>query len=228
MLPSPWYSFKIHGLRFVAAFLCVVLALQAHVLLGQDDAMDARLQFSKQSSISQKDTHIGVKDILIYRVLEDRDAPIKLQVSEAGTVFIPYYGEISVANQSLSEAKEAITQALEGTVYKKASVFLSLEQENEAPVNSLVYLGGKVNKIGAIPLDPSKRNTVTKVILAAGGFADFADDTDVKLLRKLSGTDEIKTFHVNVAAVLEKGELDKDLDVMDGDFIIVPKRLFNW
>ncbi len=223
MLPSLWYS-----LRFILACICACLLTQAGTLSAQDDFIDARLQFSKQGSITQKDTLVRVKDFLLYRVLEDRDPPVKLQVSEAGTVFIPYYGEMTVAGKTLSDIKDAITQALESTFYKKASVFLSLEQENETPANSLVYLGGKVNKIGAIPLDPSKRNTVTKVILAAGGFADFADDSDVKLVRKLVDKDEVKTFHVNVAAVLEKGELDKDLDVMDGDFIIVPKRLFNW
>lgn len=223
MLPSLRYS-----LRFILACIYGCLITQAAALFAQDDVMDARLQFSKQGSITQKDTPVRVKDFLLYRVLEDRDPPVKLQVSEAGTVFIPYYGEMLVAGKTLSELKDAITQALESTLYKKASVFLSLEQENEALANSLVYLGGKVNKIGAIPLDPSKRNTVTKVILAAGGFADFADDRDVKLVRRLTDKDEVKTFHVNVAAVLEKGELDKDLDVMDGDFIIVPKRLFNW
>ena len=184
---------------------------------------------SQTAELSQKtDILVCSKDLLLYRVLEDRDPPIKLQVSEGGTIVIPYYGELAVAGKTLEELRLAITLALESSFYKKATVFLQLEQDNATLSPQLVYLGGKVNKVGAVPLDPMKKNTVTRVILAAGGFADFADDTQVKVVRKAPDTGMVKTFRVDVAAVLEKGELDKDLDVLDGDFIMVPKRLFNW
>ncbi len=225
MLPSPWSQprfslFKSRLLYVLCGLLCFQDLLLAEATLEQP--------FPSQEAVSQKDTVIHKKDLLLYRVLEDRDPPIKLQVSEAGTVSIPYYGELSVAGKTLAEAKSSITLILEDSFYKKATVFLSLEQDNDMLAPSLVYLGGKVNKVGPIPLDPIKQNTVTKVILAAGGFADFADDSKVKLVRKAPDTGRVKTFHIDVAAVLEKGELDKDLEVIDGDFIIVSKRLFNW
>lgn len=228
MLPSFWSSYRSLLLRYSCSVLgWAFLSLQT-LLFAEIQTPEALPLHNMQGSISLKDIIIGRKDTLLYRVLEDRDPPIKLQVSEAGTVFIPYYGELVVAGKSLEEVKSTLTLALESSFYKKATVFISLEQESNSLSPSLVYLGGKVNKVGAIPLDPMKQNTVTKVILAAGGFADFADDSKVKLVRKALDTGKISTFYVDVASILEKGELDKDLDVTDGDFIIVPKRLFNW
>lgn len=225
LIPWPQLICSLFKLSFLYS-LCGLLCFQG--LLLAEATLEQPLPLPSQETVSQKDTVIHKKDLLLYRVLEDRDPPIKLQVSETGTVCIPYYGELSVAGKTLAEAKASITLALEDSFYKKATVFLSLEQDNDMLTPSLVYLGGKVNKVGPIPLDPMKQNTVTKVILAAGGFADFADDSKVKLVRKSPDTGIVKTFHVDVAAVLEKGELDQDLEVIDGDFIMVSKRLFNW
>lgn len=228
MLPSLWSQARSSLFKFSLFYVFYGLCFFQGVLLAEVTLETSLPPVPIPATVSQKDTVIRKKDLLLYRVLEDRDPPIKLQVSEAGTICIPYYGELSAAGKTLAEIKSSITLALEDSFYKKATVFLSLDSEEDKLSPSLVYLGGKVNKVGTIPLDPEKKNTVAKIILAAGGFADFADDTQVKLVRKDLHTGLIQTFHVDVAAVLEKGQLDKDPEVIDGDFIIVPKRLFNW
>lgn len=227
MLPFLWPRSRFFLTRSSLVYIIGGLLLFQGVLGAQEEALEPELCFPSQM-MPQKDVLIRSKDILLYRVLEDREPAVKLQVSEVGTVFVPYYGELAVAGKTLEQIKTIFTLALESSLYKKATVFLSLEQDKDMLSPRLVYLGGKVNKVGPVALDPLKKNTVTKVILAAGGFADFADDSQVKLVRKALDTGAVQTFHVNVAAVLEKGELDQDLEVTDGDFIIVPKRLFNW
>lgn len=227
MLPFLWPRSRFSLAHSSLVYIIGGLLLFQGVLGAQEEALEPTVCLPSQT-MSQKDVLIRSKDILLYRVLEDREPAVKLQVSEVGTVFVPYYGELAVAGKTLEQIKTIFTLALESSLYKKATVFLSLEQDKDMLSPRLVYLGGKVNKIGPVALDPLKKNTVTKVILAAGGFADFADDSQVKLVRKALDTGAVQTFHVNVAAVLEKGELDQDLEVTDGDFIIVPKRLFNW
>jgi protein involved in polysaccharide export with SLBB domain len=67
---------------------------------------------------------------------------------------------------------------------------------------------------------------VSKAILAAGGFSDFSDKKNVRLIRKSgSGT---QTFVVNVVEIWEKGKLDKDLVVQPEDLVVVPARLVNY
>lgn len=229
MLPFLWPRSRFFLTRSSLVYIIGSLLLFQGVLGAQEEALETTVCLPSQTMLQKdKDVLIRSKDILLYRVLEDREPAVKLQVSEVGTVFVPYYGELAVAGKTLEQIKTIFTLALESSLYKKATVFLSLEQDKDMLSPRFVYLGGKVNKVGPVALDPLKKNTVTKVILAAGGFADFADDSQVKLVRKALDTGAVQTFHVNVAAVLEKGELDQDLEVTDGDFIIVPKRLFNW
>lgn len=171
---------------------------------------------------------LRIGDNVLYRVLEDRDEPINLTVSDSGELMIPYYGPITVVGKTVEEVMAMAEAALEGTLYEKATVQMSLQRNVAGLSMGTVYLGGRVNNIGAVQVDPTKKSTVAKLILAAGGFADFADGADVRVIRRNAETGDVETIHVDVSAIIEDGHLDKDIEVRDGDFIIVPKRLFNW
>lgn len=69
--------------------------------------------------------------------------------------------------------------------------------------------------------------TVGKAIVQAGGFSDFSDKKNVKLVRK-SGDGKTQTFVINVVEVWEKGRLEKDMVVQPDDLIVVPARLVNY
>jgi polysaccharide biosynthesis/export protein len=61
----------------------------------------------------------------------------------------------------------------------------------------------------------------------AGGGTQFADIRRVKLTRKMKdGTS--KTYIIDVKAVLEDGKMDKDMQLQDGDYIFVPRRLITF
>ena len=68
--------------------------------------------------------------------------------------------------------------------------------------------------------------TVSKAILNAGGFSDFSDKKNVRLIRKTANGKQ--TFVINVVDIWEKGNLDKDLVVQPDDLIVVPARLVNY
>ena len=68
---------------------------------------------------------------------------------------------------------------------------------------------------------------MSKAILRAGGFADFANQRKVKLTRaKPDGTTE--TMIVDVKEVIEKGRQDIDVEVLPNDFIVVTERMINF
>jgi polysaccharide export outer membrane protein len=89
-----------------------------------------------------------------------------------------------------------------------------------------VYVTGQVHNQGPVDIPPDETFTVSKVIMRAGGFADFANKRKVKLIRKKGNSTE--TILVNVDEVVRKGRLDKDPVVEAGDTIIISERLINF
>ena len=71
--------------------------------------------------------------------------------------------------------------------------------------------------------------TVTKALLRAGGFGDFANKRKVRLIRKKSeNSTETETIYVDVEEIIEKGRQDKDPVLNPDDMIVVPKKLINF
>jgi protein involved in polysaccharide export with SLBB domain len=63
---------------------------------------------------------------------------------------------------------------------------------------------------------------VSKAIIRAGGFGDFANKRKVKVTRK-NGQD----FTIDLKRVIEEGRTDEDMVLQPDDQIYVPQRLIN-
>ncbi len=181
--------------------------------------------------VADGDRNLGVGDQVTYQVLEDKDPAVRLTVTDAGELDIPYLGRVNVANRSLASARSQIKQLLEQKYYHRATVRLAIDTvaRNRANVDAgMVYLSGKVNAPGLQKLIPGEEATAGKLILRAGGLAEFADSRKVKIVRKSKEGQAPTTEIVDLKEVLERGRIDKDVAVQDGDLIIVPQRLINW
>lgn len=166
-------------------------------------------------------------DVLHYQVLEDQDPSIMLKVDANGQVMIPYYGAFKVVGQTPAQIAEAVKQQLESTYYSTATVIIQLQSTPKGRKLGTVYLSGKFNRIGPVQFDIDTGTTLSRAILSAGGFSDFADSKKVKVIRKtLNAPDE--QIVVNVERILEKGQQTNDIQVQDGDLIIAPQKIFNW
>ena len=75
-------------------------------------------------------------------------------------------------------------------------------------------------------IPPDETFTLSRAILRAGGFADFADKKKVKVVRKKGAGSETKV--VNLDLVINKGRLDLDLVLQPDDTIVVPERMINF
>jgi len=61
-------------------------------------------------------------------------------------------------------------------------------------------------------------------VLRAGGFTEFASRNSTKIVRETEG--KTRTFRVKMKDVMEKGEMDKNMEIIPGDMIIVPESFF--
>lgn len=168
---------------------------------------------------------LGPGDKLSFQILEDRDPPKQLMVTDSGELDVPYVGRVLVAGKTCKQVAEELKKLLEKDYYYRATVVLGLDQISKTA--GRVYIWGQVRNQGAIEIPTGENFTAGKAILRAGGFTDFANKKKVRLVRtQPDGTKQ--TFELNMEDILEKGKIEEDVTLQPDDFIIVPARLINW
>lgn len=201
----------------------------AHLLLGLTCVALRAADPAPTAAAAPAETPINVGDRFRYQVVEDGDPAIELTVNNTGMIELPYYGPIAASGKTLPALGADITAALQKELYVTATVRLTVLEYRARAINrGRVHLAGQVRRLGPVDIDTTERNTLGRVILAAGGLADFADDRNVRVVRKDPATGAFKTIIVDLREVLEKGRIDKDLELQDGDFVIVDQKMIKW
>ena len=163
-------------------------------------------------------------DRVSFQIVEDRTNAVSLLVAESSELDIPYLGRLNVSGLTCKQLAADIKARLEQDYYHRATVIIGMDAM--AKVLGKVYVWGPVRTQGPIEVPANENFTASKAILRAGGFGDFANKKEVKVVRKTPGGNV--TFKVNMVEVLEKGNTDQDVALEPEDFIIVPQRAVNW
>ncbi len=163
---------------------------------------------------------LAVGDRISFRIVEDEEEPKGLFLADSGEVEIPYIGRFPAEGKTCKELAASLKAELEKDYYYKATVIVAVDQM--ARSRGKVYVVGPVRAPGYLEIPSDEVLTLSKAILRAGGFTDFAKKTGVRVTRKTNGKDEV--FTVDVKEILEKGKTDLDLALLPGDFIYVPER----
>ena len=162
-------------------------------------------------------------DQIQYNVLENRQEPIILFVDEHGEIDVPIIGKQVVLGKTVKGLAYEIKKKLEKDYYYKATVVISVYRDPH--IRGQVFVLGQVERQGPIEIPRDRVLTVSQAILSAGGFTRFADPTHVTLIRKDPKKPKAETKkEINVAEILEKGLLEKDLVVQGGDLLFVTKK----
>lgn len=166
-------------------------------------------------------------DKLSFQILEDRDLPKPLVVTDSGELDVPYIGRVPAADKTCRQLSAEIKAQLERDYYYRATVMMGLDVANR--VAGRIYLWGQVRNQGALDMMLNENLTAGKAILRAGGFADFANKKKVKVVRAATdGKGGKQNFELNMVEILEEGRTEKDVVLQPDDFIIVPSRLINF
>ena len=165
---------------------------------------------------------LGPNDYLSFRVVEDRDNESQhLRVNDNGELEVPYIGLVQAAGKSCKDLAYTVKAALEREYYFHATVIIAVDRISEKS-RGKVYVYGSVKGQGPQEIPADESYTVSKAIIRAGGFGDFANKRKVKLTRK-SGQDLI----VDLKRVIEEGHTEEDVVLQPDDQIYVPQRLIN-
>jgi protein involved in polysaccharide export with SLBB domain len=165
---------------------------------------------------------LGRNDYVSFRVVEDRDNDSqRLRVNDSGELEVPYVGLVPAEGKTCRELAYMVKRALEKEYYYHATVILAVDRVSEKS-RGRVYIYGQVKAQGPEELPPNENFTVSKAIIRAGGFGDFANKRKVKVTRK-DGHD----FTVDLKRVIEEGHTEDDVVLEPDDQVYVPQRLIN-
>jgi protein involved in polysaccharide export with SLBB domain len=185
-------------------------------------AAQPSVSFGESSvAIADPSRKLQAGDQLLLKIEQDHEGAIPVLVSTTGEVVVdPIPQTIRVSGLTLSQATNEIKRLLEKDYYYTATVRLTLERASN-PVAGSINLDGEVARKGAMPLYEGRPLKLSRAINNAGGFTGNANERKVKVTRtNKNGTTEV--FVVDIKAVTKESQVEKDLLLQDGDYILVP------
>jgi protein involved in polysaccharide export with SLBB domain len=226
---SRFYLWKAVGLStFLVASTCVHLSAQTTKNLVSPDnpVVGTQLDTSDVDTASQlnsmdalnDDRKLSIGDSVSYRVIEEEKDPIVLTVKDSGDLSVPLLGLIPAAGKTCKELARQLKPLLEKDYFYNATVIIGLDTESTRSPGK-IYLTGQVHAQGSIDLPPNEKLTVSQAIMANGGFADFANQRRVTVIRR-EGAGKTQRIIVDVKDILTNGHA--------GDTIEVPEKLINF
>jgi protein involved in polysaccharide export with SLBB domain len=170
---------------------------------------------------------LAIGDRLSFRIEEDEEDTRPLIVKDSGDVEIPYIGHYPAVGKTCKELAQGVKVELEKSYYNRATVIISVDLMTKS--RGKVYLVGPVRMPGPQDIPSDEILTLSKAILRAGGFTDYADKRHVKITRQgaAGGTDK-ETLVVDVGAIFDKGKTENDVVLRPGDLIYIPERLIRF
>ena len=171
---------------------------------------------------------LGIGDKISFRILEDREEPKQLTVTDSGELEIPFFRRILVVDKTCKQLAQELKLLLEKDLYYHATVIIAIDTLSKS--RGRVYLWGQVRTTGALEIPSEDASfTLSKAVMRAGGLSEYAAKREIKITRKAKpGEKQIPAIIVDLVEILEKGKLNKDVKLEPDDYIFVPAKLVNF
>jgi polysaccharide export outer membrane protein len=159
---------------------------------------------------------LGAGDTVRITVLRHPDLTAEVRISESGEMSVPLVGKLAVAGMTPEEASRRIVERL------KAGQYLVNPQVDVAVLEARsrqVSVLGFVTRPGRYALEGATAR-VTDVLAMAGGVVPAASATAI-VTRRNGGQSE--SHSVDLAAIIQRGDVSQDIEVGSGDSVFVPK-----
>lgn len=158
---------------------------------------------------------VGGGDTVKIIVYDQPDLTTEARVSQDdGTITFPLLGEVAISGLSPKSAGQRIANLLEdGGFIKNPQVAITVKDFRSQSIPIM----GQVNKPGEYPLMGESK--VVDLISQAGGLKD--DAAEMIIVVKKEGDESVK--HEIDLLRFYAGDMQQNIDVSQGDFILVPK-----
>jgi polysaccharide export outer membrane protein len=185
-------------------------------------AANSILQPGDRMSAVDPDKKLSAGDQVTLEIVEDNEGGVPRVVTATGELDVFPLGRVKVGGKTTREASAEIKKRLEVDYYYTATVVLSIDNVSKTLVRGgSVYISGEVKQVGIAVLIVGEPLTLSNAILRAGSFTEWADQRKVRVTRKLGGDSQTSVY--DVKHIIEKGDINADPVLQDGDRIFVPR-----
>ena len=195
------------------ALLPAAARAQSPVGTSGTSASPSRPAPAATNASTAADYRLAAGDKLRIEVYKDTQLSQSLQVRPDGKITLPLVGDIAAAGRTSVELRDAIARELEEYIAKPVVTVIVTEATPQ-----VVYVTGEVLKPGALPLTNGQMSII-QAIAMAGGFTDFANKKDIRVLRK--GASGMQTLRFNYKEAIDDENRREPLPLLPGDTVIV-------
>jgi polysaccharide export outer membrane protein len=163
--------------------------------------------------MSRESYVIGVLDSVGVTVWRNPDLNVTATVRNDGKISVPLVDDVQAEGLTVMELKAVITKELEEFISAPDVTVIVHEMRSQS-----VSLIGALSRSGRLPIGRDLR--VLDAIISMGGFAPFANKSNVQIVRQLpDGTEE--TYRFDYKAYVRGQAPGSNIVLRNGDTVIV-------
>jgi polysaccharide export outer membrane protein len=171
-------------------------------------------------SVPDENYLIGPGDHLQVVVWREAELSVDVPVRPDGRISTPLVEDMMAIGKTSSQLARDIEEVL-SEFYQSPTVTI-LVQSFVGTFQSQVTVLGAVASPGSYPYREGM--TVLNVLIEAGGLTQFARGKKGQLNRGEGS--EREEFKLRLDRLMEKGDLEENMDLQPGDIIVVPQAIF--
>jgi len=156
---------------------------------------------------------VGPEDVLGIVFWRERDMSGDVVVRPDGKISLPLLNDVDVAGLTPDQVRERVTERAREFVDDPMATVIVKQIHSRK-----VFITGNVERVGPFPL--IQPTTVLQLIALAGGLREFADASNIVVLRLERGKQ--LTFQFNYNDVKNRRNLHQNIILKPGDTVIVP------
>jgi polysaccharide export outer membrane protein len=200
-------------LRKVILFigLAMLVACGGNILSVKTLTKDPKLNRSTATTINAY--VIGPGDVLAVDIWKEPELSKQVSVRLDGHISLPLVNDIRAAGLTPEELRNYLKIRYRDYV-EVPEVSVTLVESRSRKI----YILGKVNTAGELVLE--KNMTFLQAISRAGGLGEWADTSDIRLIRKINGVE--RTFRIDYDAIISGEDLSQNILLQPDDTIFVP------
>jgi polysaccharide export outer membrane protein len=158
-------------------------------------------------------------DVIQVSIFLEPDLEKSVRIEADGTVTLPLIKKVKVADLTVSEAQELITQLYNRDYLVDPQISVLVVSFSPKIIRVL----GSVNRPGVVDMPPDREMTLTEAIASANGISRLGNPKSITI-KRVNESGKTQQFEVNFNRILMNANA-KDMILKEGDTIWVPERL---
>lgn len=168
---------------------------------------------AEDSAAALPNYRISAEDVLSISVWKEEDLQGQVVVRPDGGISFPLVGDIAAAGKTPAQLEAEISERLHNYI-PDAVVTVSVVELR----GLRIYVSGAVRNPGQFLV--GRYVDVLQAITLAGGLTPFADENDIRVIRRVNGREQI--FNFNYGQVRKGRNLSQNILLEPDDVVVVP------